>query len=343
MLYATENDVLAERVDSAQVSVWVIPDSQKVRVRIGAEDLPAWFARAMGILSVDVAAMAAAVASDGGSTNQCVLPFAIPDLWEDVDDDLEPFDDIPNGDELWEYDPGVDNYTRYTGDPDCLQKGCNGTGLGSNFRDGQGPYPRDYGRRIFVKAGPPGKKDKGSGGDAGGMDIMLDPGNFKVWAMPDPEKGCTEPSYGANWVKQNIHVSECNPCQVEVGVEYETEPGNMSSLSTPLKDVFDADPTAYWNEATNELVSPLGMDSPRVRIVPLWEPGQALSGRSDYQFNNFAYIFLEGGGGTGYLPGGQTGGKKNDFALYARFMGMVPGGSGGSATGTLVKYLRLVE
>jgi hypothetical protein len=172
---------------------------------------------------------------------------------------------------------------------------------------------------------------------------MLDPGNFKIWAMPDPEKNCEEPSYGADWVRQNIHVSQCNPCDVSVGVDYETEPGNISSISKPLKDVFDADPTAYWDEGTNQLVSPLGMESPRVRIVPLWSPDQALLGRSDYQFNNFAYIFLEGGGGTGYLPGGETGGDKHDFSLYARFMGMIPGGSGGTSTGTLVKYLRLVE
>ena len=342
---ATANNVLRKQIEPSQVSVWVIPDSQKVRVSVAAEGLPAWFARVLGVFSIDVAAVAAAVASDGGSTNQCVLPFALPDMWKDYDDEEAPPDNIPNGDEAWEFDPGIDEYVRYTGDPDCVWQGCNGTGLGSNFRDAAGGYEGDLGRRIWIKAGPIGKKDDGSGGAAGGMDIMVDPGNFKIWAMPDPDKNCEDPSYGANWTRQNLHVSECNPCDIYVGVDYETEPGNEASLRKPLTDIFDADPSAYWDDGANELVSGFDnpMDSPRVRVVPLWDPNQSIQGRSTYQFNNFAYIFLEGGGGTGYLPGGQTGGAKNDFAIYSRFMGMVPGGSGGPSTGTLVKYLRLVE
>ncbi len=43
--YALLNDVIGRSIDSSQVEVWVIPDSQKVRVRISARDLPAWLAR----------------------------------------------------------------------------------------------------------------------------------------------------------------------------------------------------------------------------------------------------------------------------------------------------------
>ena len=49
--YALSNDVIRRGIDSSQVEVWVIPDSQRVRVRVPARDLPAWFARILGVSS----------------------------------------------------------------------------------------------------------------------------------------------------------------------------------------------------------------------------------------------------------------------------------------------------
>ncbi|MBT8397270.1 MAG: Tad domain-containing protein [Gemmatimonadetes bacterium] len=338
MDYATSNDVLARPIEPEDVTVWVIPDSQKVRVHVSAKGLSTWLAKALGIFSMDVGAAAAAVASDGGSADECVLPFAMPDLWDDNDDDTsDPAgDNIPNGDEWWEFEEG-DDYARYNGDDTCLYSGCNGTGLGSNLRDGDG-IEADVGRRIWIKSGPKGQKD----GDpyieegAGGQDVMIGPGNFLLWRMPDPDDDC-EPKAGANWVRQNI--LGCNSCPIYVDTEYDigevypSQPGNVASIKDELEQIMAMDPDATWDSGTQTVDSQYGDESPRVRIVPLWDPDMFdLQGASTFRFNNMAKIFIEGGGTD-----------PNDFAVYARFMGFVESGGGGSETGTLIKYLRLVE
>ena len=67
----------------------VILDSQKVRVRVQRSDargnpLSTLFARAMGIDQVDIGATAAAQAWPGVATD-CILPFAVPDRWDEWD------------------------------------------------------------------------------------------------------------------------------------------------------------------------------------------------------------------------------------------------------------------
>jgi len=288
---------------------------------------------------MDVAAVAAAEASEGGSADKCVLPFAMPDLWDDRDDDTDPANHVPNEPEWWEFDPG-DRYEAFTGPCPPLSPGCNnGTGLGSSFRN-DGTYEGDIGRRIWIKAAPKGQKGKGSGGDdgwgAGGTDVMVGPGNFQIWNMPDPDDGC-DPLHnggGAKWVGENI--LECNLCPITVGEDYYTKPGNVASIKDELEEIMDSDPLATWDQASESVISSNAEnweDSPRVRIVPLWSPSDNyLQGHTTIEFNNMAKIFLEGGGTN-----------PPDFAVYARFLGMVDGGGGGTTTGSLIKYLRLVE
>jgi hypothetical protein len=334
--FATLNDVLRKPIDASEVMVWVIPDSQKVRVRVEADNLPVFFARFLNISSLDVSASAAAVASEGGSSDKCVLPFAMPDLWDDFDDDDNPENNVPNDPEWWEFDPG-DVYEPYQGpcpptSPDCY----NGTGLGSNLRD-DATIDDDIGRRIWIKSAPRGQQGGGSGGDdgwgAGGLDVMIGPGNFLLWSMPDPDNDC-RPKNGASWVRLNI--AECNTCPISVGVDYPSQPGNVASIKDPLEDLMALDPDAEWDQTTKSVINSNAAnweDSPRVRIVPLWSPADySLQGRSTFQFNNMAKIFIEGGGTN-----------PPDFAIYARFLGMVDEGSGGTETGSLIKYLRLVE
>jgi hypothetical protein len=345
LTYALQNDVMKDPIESSQVTVWVLPDEQKVRVRIDATGLPTWFARALNIFSMDVAAIAAAVASEGGSADKCVLPFAMPDLWDDFDDDLPfPGDNIPNSDEWWEFDDPGDRYEPYQGPCDAGWPDCqNGTGLGSNLRDSD-DITGDVGRRIWIKSAPQGQQGGGSGDSdgwgAGGADVMIGPGNFLLWQMPDPEDGCT-PKPGAQWVRQNI--LDCNSCPIEVGTDYEaipdyeTQPGNVASIKDELEQLIAMDPSATWDPVNKKVLSPdytaNWEDSPRVRIVPLWSPADfSLQGQDQLKFNNLAKIFIEGGGTN-----------PPDFAIYARFMGMVDEGGGGAETGSLIKYLRLVE
>jgi Flp pilus assembly protein TadG len=350
--YAARNHVRGEFVDTMLVStssfvntdgfevfqdvttdmtVQVIPGEYKVRVWVRRDGLETWFAKVLGRNLLGVEAMAAAVASEGGTADQCVLPFAIPDIWHDNDDD-ENGNRLPDGDEDWVYDPSIDDYRPWDGS-DCLN--CdNGTGYGSNWRNPNGTV-NDVGTRMWIKSAPPGQSGQGSGGSAGGTDDPVGPGNFMIWSMPDPENDC-EPRSGAQWVAENI--ATCNTCPIGVGADYsyDTEPGNKAMIKDPLLDLIAQDPGAYWDDDLQEVVSPNFDDpflSPRVRIVPLWAPGQDLQGRSTMEFNNFARIFLEG----------EEPGRPPDFALYARFVGRIAGGPEGPETGPLVRYLRLVE
>lgn len=338
--YALSNDVLARPIEPSQVSVWVMPDSQKVRVRITATDLPTWFARVLGVVSVDVAAVAAAMASDGGAANQCVLPFALVDLWHDVNDDTN-FNRIPDDGETWVFEPDLDKYAKFEEcDGPCPQVDgtpFDGTGLGSSWRDGYPPgtwegnnIRRDLGRRLWIKQGPRGKQSDGSGGDAGGFDVMIGPGNFLIWDMPDPALGC-EPRSGASWVQANI--AGCNPCEVHLGKEYNTQTGNMTSIKDPLLELVAQDPDAYWDKEKGKVVSPdyPGESSPRIRVIPIWDPNQRLEGKTTTQFNNFTKVFIEGGGT-----------QAPDFPIYVRFLGTMTG-LPSHETGSLVKHLRLVE
>lgn len=97
----------------------VIVDSQKVRVRVQrsgerGNPLGTMFAKAMGINTVDIGAMAAAQVWPGISTD-CILPFAVPDRWAEWDPILGDWRDPVMGDV-------------FDGAPDYYDPGPGGTG-----------------------------------------------------------------------------------------------------------------------------------------------------------------------------------------------------------------------
>jgi len=363
--YATANDVLANPIDPSQVTVWVTPEEQTVRVRIVATGLPAWFARVLNVFSLDVAAAATAVATDGGSSNHCVLPFTIVDLWDENDPDEDPNNnDVPDAGEEWflqDEEEGhlPDPYYPYADDVTAQSfnspyNTTNGTGLGSSFRDNADeayPVVADFGRRIVLKTSPQGDPDVAPGGSPGGGwhpngSNAAAPGNFHIWQMPDPdaENSCA-PGTGGGQTNQTIaeNISGCNPCAISLGEDYPVIPGNKMVIEKPMQELYALDDGAYWSEDENRIKgSKFGVDgdggmfgegteSPLIRIVTIASPLQDFTGSSQpIQFNNLARIFIE--------P------KLNgpDGSIYIRFLGRVSGGSG-PATGHLVKYLRLVE
>jgi hypothetical protein len=94
------------------------------------------------------------------------------------------------------------------------------------------------------------------------------------------------------------------------------------------------DPTAYWDDRTNTLVSRYGMDSPRVVTVALFDPGEITRpGRQYIRFNNFARLFIE-----------EQASPQDP--VTGRFLFYVPGigtGRAGSTTGSLVRVLQLIR
>jgi hypothetical protein len=72
-------------------------------------------------------------------------------------------------------------------------------------------------------------------------------------------------------------------------------------------------------------------NSPRVMMVPLFDPSQIRSGRTDLVFNNLALIFLEGQANAHATVYGR-------FMYYAKATGPLS-----PYTGSLIKRLQLVE
>lgn len=309
--------------ETVDMTVEVIPTEQKVRVWVRQQGVGTWFARILGVRTLGIQAMAAAVASDGG-TAECLMPFWGVDMWDDNDNDTN-WDNIPDEGEAWEYDPLVDNYQQAT-----LSR--TGTGFGSDHR---GDYVYDMGRPIVIKAGSVGttKTD-----NPGGLETMVAPGNFLLWRLPDPDKNCQEEGSGGSFLLENM--LRCNECDIRVvqGVySAEPEPGQTwGKVREGMDSLMARDPYAEWASDDSGVIDGRTgasiSQSPRIVAVALADPNQPglLSGASqDIQFNNFARVFLEGYNNA-------------DKVIYARFIGFTYGGEG-EPTGSLIKYLRLVE
>ncbi len=332
--YALLQTVREEAVDSSEVTVQVIPDSMKVRVWINRRGIPTWFARILGIESMDIGAMAAAMASGAGAAT-CVKPFAVPDIWSEphYEPGLGGGDDLDN-DHIWEEgedwawgdDLGEEYQPFSLDDPNSLDA----TGYGSLHRD---DYAQDRGRQVVIKVSDPQSS------------FSLAPGIFYPFRMPEDENivgcdggnGATGDSGGA--VYRN-NICQCNASEINLGEPYPVEPGDMIGPTFQgIKDLIAYDPGATWNTTTNSVdgsdwESSEGgwMASPRVIKIALFDPSQIEgSGMQELIFNNIALLFLED--------------QKNPRdPIVGRFLYFADGaGAGGPTTGSLVLYLRLVE
>ena len=327
--YALRNTVRNVGVDSSEVQVQVIPDSMKVRVTVTRQALPTWFARVLGIDAVDVGATAAAQAFQAGAA-RCLKPFAVPDMWHDVDDDLAPPNRMWDPGENWEFGSDSGDYYQPWGGVD---ESPYDTGYGSTWR---GPN-RDFGSQVLLKVSDP------------NSEYQPQPGLFLPWAIPnDPNQGtCDRGGGGGNdtgGASYRNNICACNNSPIEIGAPYPVEPGNMiGPTNQGITELMDEDPNAYWDPGLGSLGgirnSDFGPDgsfsSPRVIKVGLFDPTLWMQnpGRGDVAFNNFALFFLEG----------QASRRDPVVARFLYFASGSGEGSGGPNLGTLVLYLRLVE
>lgn len=323
--YALLHTIRGGAVDSSEVTVQVLPNERKVRVGIEREGLPTWFARTFGVDELDVGAVAAAEAAQAGAA-RCLKPFAIPDVWEDADDDSD-FDNVWDAGEEWDYNPDDgDWYEPYDG-----HNGATASGYGSDHRT---DVAQDWGRQIEIKQSDP------------NSEFNMSPGIFLPWRLPvDPDQPDCESGGGgsqdAGGATFRRNICSCNNSPVTLGTEYELEPGNMIGPTFQgVDELIDKDPNAFWdpslNGGTGGVNSPdygAGLASPRVVKVALFDPRQITgSGMQTIVFNNFALLFLEG--------------QANSQApVVGRFMYFVGGEDSDLTedTGSLVLYLRLVE
>ena len=298
----------------------VVVDLERGRVtvnvrRVGDRDnaIPTWFANVFGVGEADVAARATAEVAPAGSAT-CLKPFAVPDVFLDVD-----------GDGV--YDAGVDQY-----EPDEHGYGSSWRNDGETGSDGKG-YEDDFGRPIVLKAG--GGNGGGNGNGNGGVSVTYPgtgPSWYYPWAMPPPFGG---PANGADRFRWNI--ANCNPVVVSVEDEYDVEPGAMTGPTVQgVEDLIALDPWAIWDDASNEVTgsafAPAWEGSPRIGIVPVYHPGREFDpGRKPVEFTNFIAVFFEGVEGNG-----------NDQVVYGRVL-YPRGVGGGEAVAPAAQFVHLVE
>jgi hypothetical protein len=303
------------------VTLNIIPDSQKVRVWVRRAGIRTFFAKMLARPFGHVQAMATAWATNSGPVVNCLKPFLIPDMWHESDhatqdvnsnDYMEP-PATANGNkvvggEQWFYQPSAngDYYAKY--DPSVTNPPRPQTGYGSNQRTA---YPGDVGLPIMLKP------QTGNNQRQGNSYFTLDgPG-------------------------QNLRDDIENQCiNAGVGEDPNFSQGSATGQARQgITSLINQDRNATWNQTTKQVENSAYPDwtkSPRVIIVGLMDPiyiqGNSTNVKPDpgAVFNNFARIFLKDS------PG-------NTDNIEGVFLGFAPGGSGGPTGGTLVKVLQLIQ
>jgi hypothetical protein len=316
-------DVL--RYDFEEGFIEVMPGEMKVRTTLRRAGIPTWFARVFGVREVDVGASAAAAVRFAGSAT-CVKPFAVPDAWDDRNDDGFVGNQPANDPSTGEY------YKRFEFDSSPPPS----TGYGSAFRNQADPaIQNDLGRRMRLRAG--------------NQSTSPGPSMYFSWELPDdPNMPKTCPGGTGGQSTFQLNICSCNMNRITLGTQYETLTGAaMGWVRNGLGDLIAQDPGARWDPVLREVV---GSDpkyghwsnSPRMITVVLFDPrillteGNFKSGKQPIQFNNFASLFIE--------PTPPGSGQNDDIfgVLIPIARGMSTAGPG-EMEGSLVRILQLVE
>lgn len=313
------------------VTLNIIPDSQKVRVWVRRAGIRTFFAKTLARPFGHVQSMATAWATNAGPTVNCLKPFVMPDIWYESDKTTQ---DVNRNDywdpnqtgsgngqtgEIWKFQPpsvgGSDYYKAY-GDTTAALAGVRETGYGSAIRTNLG-YPGDVGLPLLIKP----QTGNGNGSPAPERQgnafwlLDLDP---NANTRTEIESGCGNQAVGAI-------------------VPYESG-GKTGPVKQGVDYLVQQDRGASWDQSTRQVVGSSYSDwtkSPRVITIGLIDPKYWTTSSKNTKpdpgstFSNFARMFL-------------LDADKNDN-VQAIFLGPAPGGSGGPTGGTLVKQLQLIQ
>jgi hypothetical protein len=315
--FARKNFIRNVAIDSAEVTIQVIPTEQKVWVRIQRTGLALWFAKLLGQSIGTVSAAAAAAAVPAGAAD-CLAPFAVPDIWAEADtlQDLDG-DRVWDTGESWVFDPVTGDW--YQPFVNNSPSGPAETGYGSAYRNGNGSgIVDDFGLPMTLK--------------------VQDPNNAPVSGFFYPFRIGT--NTGAADYRNAIE--NCDVQVVPLNAPVPLEMGNMVGPTRQgVLNLIAQDPYATWSSGGitgSNFGNGIYSSSPRIKTVPLYDPAfiaQIMGGNHNLTFNNFARIFIEGVQKQG-----------PDEFVIGRFMYYAPGLGGsasGGATGSLVRVLQLVE
>jgi Flp pilus assembly protein TadG len=225
----------------------------------------------------------------------CVMPFTIPDKWTEKQ--------TPNWDATDTFDM-YDNKGNLLANPD-----------------------------VYVPPGQPGATGYRPDVDRG-LQLILKSNNqnktapsfYNPWDLPG--------STGASDYRNNI--ATCNTNIIAIGDQMNTEPGNMvGPTAQGTADLIARDPNAYWDTFCSCVKGSQFGKSPRVAIVPLYDPvyyenGKHNGNNASLRVANYLGFFIEG------MQGQQVVGRITPIS------GLIKGGVPSSAA-AFPMAIRLVQ
>ncbi len=286
------------RSDQVQVTVY--------RSTARGNPVPTLIAQIFGINTVDISATATATAAPADAEN-CVLPFTIPDKWIENQCATSPC--------AWAPTSTFDMYASQ----------------GNNQNAGAPLTNPD----VYVPPGTPGATGYNPDADRG-LELVLKnnnqnkiaPSMYNAWDLPG--------SVGGSDYRQNI--ATCNPNLVTIGDLMSPENGNMvGPTQQGTTDLIALDPNAHWNTICNCVKGSAFPVSPRIRIVPLYNPSRYTEGQHtgksqpELEVVNYLGFFVEDINGGGEVIGRIT-------PITGRISGR-----GGPATGAFAQAIMLVK
>ena len=239
--------------------------------------IPTFIAPIFGVTNFSVGATAIAAAMPANEEN-CVLPFTIPDKW--IEHNCPP-DTCP-------WTPG-DSFDMYQT-------------KGGKQNSGQPLANPD----VYIPPGQPGATGFNPATDIGIQLVIKNnnqnkvaPSFYNPWDLPG--------SVGGSDYRTNI--ATCNPNLIPIGSNMTPENGNMvGPTKQGSDDLIAQDPGAYWDTTCNCVKGSAFGVSPRIRIMPLYNPalyasGQQTGKNSTLQVTNYIGMFVEQVTGGGDVTG----------------------------------------
>ena len=263
-------------------------------------------AQLFGINTVDISATATATAAPANA-ERCVLPFTIPDKWIEKQCATTPCSWTPTSTfDMYATQGNNQNAGAPLPNPDVYVP------PGSADATGYSPVT-DRGLQLVLKNNNQNK---------------IAPSMYNSWDLPG--------STGGDDYRMNIEA--CNPNLIPIGTPMTPENGNMvGPTQQGATDLIASDPNAHWNTICNCVKGSAYAVSPRVRVVPLYNPvkyteGQH-SGKSQpvLEVVNYLGFFVEDVTGAGEVTGRITP------------IGGLVTSTGGPATGAFAQAILLVK
>jgi hypothetical protein len=235
-------------------------------------------AQIFGVQTVDVGATATAQAAPANA-EICVMPLTIPDKWIEKQCATETCPWSPS--DTFEM---YDNKGILLPNPDIYVPPQPNGQTGATGYNAQ----TDKGLQLVLK------NNNGT---------KVAPSMYNAWDLPG--------SVGGNDYRNNI--ASCNPNLVKIGDNMVPENGNMvGPTKQGTNDLVAQDPNAFWDQDCNCVKGSAFPLSPRIRIVPLYNPAVYAQGQQtgksgpQLQVVNYLGFFIESVNANGQVIGRIT-------------------------------------